>query len=96
MDKRKNNGGHSTKGKAGRKPKDEERRIRDITSPYTSDAIETVVSILTDIEAKSSDRLAAAKLLLSYAYGNPTQTVDQNTNLNINDFDISKIYDPEA
>jgi len=28
MDGRKNNGGHSTKGFAGRKPKDEENRIR--------------------------------------------------------------------
>ena len=34
MDKRKNNGGHSTKGKAGRKPKDEENRIRDLMKQH--------------------------------------------------------------
>jgi hypothetical protein len=77
-DGRKNNGGHSTKGFAGRKPKDEEKRIRDLTSPYIDGAIETVVSIMKTAE-KESDQLAAAKLLLAYHFGNPSTSIDHST-----------------
>ena len=65
---------------AGRKPKADEQRIRDLTSPYISDAIETVVAILKDEEAKAADRISASKLLLSYAWGTPKQTTDITTN----------------
>lgn len=59
----------------GRKPKADEERIRDITSPYVPGAIETVVKIMQNAE-KDSDRLAAAKLLLSYNWGLPRQQTD--------------------
>lgn len=78
-DGRKGNGGHSTKGKAGRKPKADEQRIRDLVSPYVPNAIESVVDILKNAE-KDSDRVAAAKLLLSYAWGTPKQQLDHTTN----------------
>lgn len=74
-DGRKNNGGHSTKGRAGRKPKDQEQRIRDLVSPYIPDAIQTVVKILQTAE-RDSDRLSAARLLIEYGYGKPQQNVD--------------------
>ena len=77
---------------AGRKTKDDEKRIRDITSPYCTDAIQIVVEILNCVDEKASDRIAAAKLLLAYAYGQPTQNVDQHNTLSINDFDITKLY----
>jgi hypothetical protein len=64
---------------AGRKPKDEEKRIKDLTSPYASGAIECVVRIMCDDNAKGGDRIAAAKLILAYAYGNPTSHVDHST-----------------
>lgn len=79
MDGRKNNGGHSTKGKAGRKPKTEETRIRDILSPYREETILKVVSIMRTAE-KESDQLAAAKLLISYDWGLPKQHFDVTTN----------------
>ena len=63
----------------GRKPKADEERIRDITSPYVPGAIETVVNIMQNAE-KDSDRLAAAKLLLSYNWGLPKQQTDITTN----------------
>ena len=84
--------GGARKG-AGRKPKADEQRIRDLTSPYVPEAIETVVAILKDTEAKTADRISASKLLLSYAWGTPKQTIDSTTNVNINDFDITKLYD---
>lgn len=78
-DNRKNNGGHSTKGKAGRKSKDEEKRIRDLVSPYVDGAIEKVVSIMKNGD-KSSDQLAAAKLILEYRFGKPEQKQDITSN----------------
>lgn len=79
MDGRKNNGGHSTKGKAGRKPKAEEQRLRDILSPYRLETIEKVVNIMRSAE-KESDQLAAAKLLMSYDWGLPKQKTEITTN----------------
>lgn len=78
-DKRSNNGGHSTKGKAGRKSKDEEMRIRDLVSPYVDGAIEKVVNIMINGD-KSSDQLAAAKLILEYRFGKPEQKQDITSN----------------
>lgn len=60
---------------AGRKPKAEEQRIRDLTSPYIDGAIAKVVDIMTNGD-KSSDQLAAAKLLLEYHFGKPKQQTD--------------------
>ena len=78
-DNRKNNGGHSTKGKAGRKSKDEEQRIRDLVSPYVDGAIEKVVNIMINGD-KSSDQLSAAKLILEYRFGKPEQKQDITSN----------------
>ena len=80
----------------GRKSKDEEKRIRDLASPYTTNAIDTVIEIMQSKESKDADRISCAKLLLAYTFGTPVQTVDQTTNLNINDFDVTKLYNKEA
>ena len=77
-DGRKKNGGHSTKGVAGRKSKADEMRIRDLTSPYVVGAIDKVVKIMNNAE-KESDQLAAAKLLLAYHFGQPSQSIDHTT-----------------
>lgn len=74
-DGRKKNGGHSTKGKAGRKSKDEEKRIRDLVSPYVDGAISKVLDIMVNGQ-KSSDQLAAAKLILEYRFGKPEAKQD--------------------
>lgn len=71
-DGRRNNGGHKT---AGRKPKADEQRIRDLTSPYVEGAIQKVIDIMQNGD-KSSDQLAAAKLLLEYHFGKPKQQTD--------------------
>lgn len=78
MDNRKNNGGHSTKGKAGRKPKDEENRIRDLMSPYSLDAIQCLANIVISEKARDSDKISAAKLIIEYTYGKPKETIDNN------------------
>jgi hypothetical protein len=89
-DKRVNNGGHSTAGKAGRKSKDEELKIRNLTSPYALDAIQTVVEIMTSDKSRPADRLSAAKLLIEYTYGKPKETIDQN--LTVSNFDIKDLF----
>ena len=89
MDKRKNNGGHSTKGKAGRKPKDEENRIRDLMKPYSLDAVKCLANIIKNEEARDSDRISASKLVIEYTYGKPKETVE--TTHNVNTFDIKEV-----
>lgn len=67
----------------GRKPKADEMRIRDVLSPYIPGAIETVVNIMQNGE-KEADRLSAAKLLLSYAWGQPKQQIELPPDSSIN------------
>ena len=77
MDKRENNGGK--RAGAGRKSKDEEQRIRDLVSPYVDGAIAKVLEIMANGQ-KSSDQLAAAKLILEYRFGKPEQKQDITSN----------------
>ena len=71
MDGRKNNKG--TKGnKGGRPKKADEQRLRDLISPYRIETIEKVVNIMRHGE-RQADQLAAAKLLMSYDWGLPSQ-----------------------
>lgn len=80
---------------AGRKPKAEEQRIRDLVSPYRNDAINTLIEIMK-MGQKDSDRLSAAKLLLAYDFGNPTAHIDHTTKGEaINKPDLSKLTDAE-
>ncbi len=60
---------------AGRKPKADEQRMRDMVSPYIPEAISTVVNIMQNAE-KESDRLSASKLLIAYYAGQPPQHID--------------------
>lgn len=64
---------------AGRKSKDEEQRIRDLVSPYVDGAIAKVIEIMATAQ-KSSDQLAAAKLILEYRFGKPEQKQDITSN----------------
>ena len=70
--------GGATPG-AGRKSKADEERIKDLVSPYTPNAIQCLVNIMENEEAKTADRISAAKLLIAYQYGNPTSSVDHST-----------------
>ena len=90
MDKRKNNGGHSTKGFAGRKSKDEENRIRDLMKPHSINAIECLGKIITDPNAKDTDKISACKLIIAYTYGNPKETIEET--IYMKDFNILDLY----
>jgi hypothetical protein len=74
MDKRKNNGGHSTKGKAGRKPKVEEQQLIEKLSPLQADAFKALKNSIKD------EQSWAVKLYFEYMYGKPKETKDLNIN----------------
>lgn len=62
---------------AGRKPKDEENRIRDLMRPHSEEAIRCLVSIVKDTEQRAADRISASKIIIEYTYGKPKETVVQ-------------------
>ena len=63
---------------SGRKPLSLEYKVRELASPHIPDAIQVVTQIMQSGE-KDSDRLMAAKLLLSYYFGQPPQSVDHTS-----------------
>tara|TARA_R100000231_G_C5315409_1_gene161794 strand:- start:378 stop:650 length:273 start_codon:yes stop_codon:yes gene_type:complete len=86
MDKRKNNGGHSTKGFAGRPKKaDEERLIEKLDNLIDNDE---VIKTLGKKIQEGSDR--AMSLYFGYRYGKPKESVDINSSegFNINFKDL--------
>ena len=74
---------------AGRKPKDEENRIRDLMLPYSLDAIQCLANIIQDDKARHNDKISASKIIIEYCYGKPKETIDNNVTLN--DFNIKDI-----
>jgi hypothetical protein len=85
MEEKKQNGGK--REGAGRKPK-----IDEITLIESMDAV-LVPKIAWEklaVKVKEND-VQAIKTWLSYRYGMPKQTVDNNTNLNINDFNLKDV-----
>lgn len=75
---------------SGRKPKDEEQRIRDLMKPYSLDAIQCLADIILDDKARHSDKISASKLIIEYTYGKPKETVE--TTHNINEFSIKDVF----
>lgn len=75
---------------AGRKPKDEENRIRDLMKPHSIDAINCLAKIITNKDSRDTDKISASKLIIEYTYGKPKETIE-NTH-NINDFNIKELF----
>jgi len=78
MDGRKNNGGHSTKGRAGRPSKTDEQKIIEKLSPIEPEALKMLKSKIKDGEGW------AIKLYFEYLWGKPKAQVNLS-----NDFDIN-------
>ena len=75
---------------AGRKPKDEENRIRDLMKPHSIDAINCLANIIKSKDSRDSDKISASKLIIEYTYGKPKETSEVTHN--VNDFDIKSIF----
>ena len=89
MDKRKENGGHSTKA-----TKPDDKRL--MTKSELQDAYENLKPFLPEalqqLEAaiKQGEKWAI-ELWFKYFFSMPKTTIDQNTNLQINDFDLKDV-----
>jgi len=70
MDGRRNNGGHSTKGFAGRKPKAEEIELIEKLSPLDDSAFEALK------EGIKNKDFRYVKMFYEYRYGKPKETKD--------------------
>jgi len=78
MDKRKNNGGNSTKAKSGfDKRKNEYRNALEQAS-----TVDDVVKVIEAVKYKAVEKkdIQAAKLFLEYYLGKPKETMDVTTN----------------
>lgn len=82
MDKRKNNGGHSTAGRAGRKSLSDEVKGFDLAAPHVADAFRVIAEITIDETKRPADRIAAAKIIIEYGCGKPKEHVEQDININ--------------
>ena len=71
-DNRKNNGGHSTKGFAGRKSKSEEMQLIELLNTHI-DKDSVILKLKEFIEA---DNLKALEIYMAYMYGKPKETKD--------------------
>ena len=87
MDNRKNNGGHSTKGRAGRKPKADEIKL--IEQMDSIAAPDKVWKALFDKVQEGDTQ--AIKTWLQYRFGMPKQVIDQNNNHTISNFSIKDV-----
>jgi len=74
MDGRKNNGGHSTKGRAGRKPKKEEVQLIEKLTPLEPLAF---IALKEGLEKKD---FKFVQLYYNYFAGKPKETKDININ----------------
>ena len=86
IDKRKQNGGHSTKAKGADKRKNEYRELLD--SAATPDEVIEVIKTLKTKAIEKQD-VNAIKLFLEYYLGKPKETIE--TTHNVNTFDIKQI-----
>jgi hypothetical protein len=76
---------------AGRKPKDEENRIRDLMIPYSLDAIQCLANIVVSDKSKDADKISASKIIIEYAYGKPKERIENDINITGVDFNIKDI-----
>jgi hypothetical protein len=67
---------------AGRKPKDEENRIRDLMMPYSLDAVQCLANIVVSEKSKDADKISASKIIIEYSYGKPKEKVESDITIN--------------
>jgi hypothetical protein len=89
MDKRTLNGGHSTRPKKatdGRlSTKSDNQKLIENISPYSEQAHKVLG------EAIENGEKWAVELWFKYFYGMPTQKVEQNSNVNLNNFSLKDV-----
>jgi len=79
MDKRKENGGHSTKAKEGKIDKRKNKYRDALDNAHTEGDVEKVINMVRDKALKEKD-IQAGKLYLEYYVGKPKEGLDLTTN----------------
>jgi hypothetical protein len=87
MDKRKQNGGHSTKATGADKRKNQYKELLDLAS--TPEDVVEVIKTLKE-KAISQKDVNAIKLFLEYYLGKPKET--KEIDLKVNDFSIKELF----
>jgi hypothetical protein len=77
MDRRKNNGGHSTKGFAGRKTKAEEEKVKRLSTSSIIRIYGSEEAFFDKLAEMAMSEFPALKLLMEYAYGKPTERKEE-------------------
>jgi hypothetical protein len=89
MDKRKFNGGNSTKPTSPNdlrlSTKSDNQKLIENISPFSEQAHKVLGKAIEDGEKW------AVELWFKYFYGMPKQVIDQNSNVNINNFDLKEV-----
>lgn len=85
-DRRKYNGGNSTKAKGVDKRKNEYKSVLENT--LNPDELSTVIRMLYDKAIEKQD-VKAAQIILEYYLGKPKETIE--TTHNVNDFNIRDV-----
>ncbi len=89
MDKRKNNGGHSTKAIGIDKRKNNYKTA--IDAALTEDDVQLILRRCKDIAlSEDKDRMSALKILLEYTLGKPHQTISEQIEHTIQTIDMNK------
>ena len=79
MDKRKENGGHSTKAKDGKEDKRKNKYRDALDNAHTEGDVEKVINMVRNKALKDKD-IQAGKLYLEYYVGKPKEGLDLTTN----------------
>lgn len=80
MDKRKDNGGHSTKAKGIDKRKNEYRTA--ISEAVSYDDVKALLTQAVKVAlSEDKDRLKAMQMVLEYTLGKPKESLDLNANV---------------
>ena len=88
MDKRKNNGGHSTKSKGSDKRKNQYRDALE-----QANSVEDVVEVLKMVKTKAVEKqdIQAGKLFLEYYLGKPETQIDIKSTEGVN-IDFKELF----
>jgi len=84
VDGRKNNGGHSTKGRAGRPPKITEKKLRNFAVSAIKKAYGSEEKMWLEVAKQAKESFPHMKMLLEFTYGKPKEQKEVNVKTDIN------------
>lgn len=84
VDGRKSNGGHSTKGRAGRPPKVTEKKLRGFAVSAIKKAYGSEEKMWLEVAKQAKESFPHMKMLLEFTYGKPKEQKEVNVKTDIN------------